>query len=98
MHTYLEKEYNFLFLYSLILIMTLKTMKVNKKGMITIPNEIREKYDIVEGSEVFVIEVNGEIQIIPVVEFEGIKRFLPSRKEMKEAYFENRREELELEE
>jgi AbrB family looped-hinge helix DNA binding protein len=35
--------------------MPLKTMKVNKKGMVTIPNEIREKYNIMEGSEVLVI-------------------------------------------
>ncbi len=59
-------------------------MKVNKKGMITIPSEIREKYNIVEGSEVLVIEILGEMQIIPVLDYEAIQRHLPSRKEMKE--------------
>lgn len=72
-------------------------MKVNKKGMITIPNEIREKYDIVEGSEVLVIEINGEIQLIPVLDFDEIKQFLPSRKEMKEVYLKSKEEELKLE-
>lgn len=49
-------------------------MKVNKKGMITIPNQIREKYNIVEGSEVLVIEILGEIQIIPILDFDSIKK------------------------
>lgn len=73
-------------------------MKVNKKGMITIPNEIREKYNIVEGSEVLVIEILGEIQIIPILDFEAIQKNLPSRKEMREGYLESKEAELELEE
>lgn len=72
-------------------------MKVNKKGMITIPNELREKYNIVEGSEVLVIEILGEIQIIPLLEFEAIQKQLPSRKDMKKVYFESKETELELE-
>ncbi|MGV9203866.1 MAG: AbrB/MazE/SpoVT family DNA-binding domain-containing protein [Promethearchaeia archaeon] len=51
-------------------------MKVNKKGMITIPNEIREKYNIVEGSEVLITEINGEIHILPIKGFDQIKKFL----------------------
>jgi len=72
-------------------------MKVNKKGMITIPNEIREKYNIVEGSEVLVIEILGEIQIIPLLDLEKIHKQLPSRKEMEEVYFKSKETELELE-
>ncbi|TFF90019.1 MAG: AbrB/MazE/SpoVT family DNA-binding domain-containing protein [Promethearchaeota archaeon] len=77
--------------------MTLKTMKVNKKGMITIPNQIREKYNIVEGSEVLVIEILGEIQIIPILDFDSIKKYLPRRKDMEEVYFKSKETELELE-
>ncbi len=72
-------------------------MKVNKKGMITIPNEIREKYNIAEGSEVLVIEILGEIQIIPVLDFEDIQKHLPTRKEMEDVYFKSKETELELE-
>ncbi len=72
-------------------------MKVNKKGMITIPNEIREKYNIGEGSEVIVMEINGEIQIIPIMDFEDLRKLLPSRKEMEKAYIESWDEEMELE-
>lgn len=77
--------------------MHIKSMKVNKKGMITIPNDIREKYNIVEGSEVLVVEINGEIQIIPILDFDKIKELLPSRKKMKEAYIRSKEEEMELE-
>jgi len=77
--------------------MPLKTMKVNNKGMITIPNEIREKYDIVEGSEVLVIEINGEIQLIPIPNFNTIRPYLPSKKEMEAIYLKAKEEELELE-
>jgi len=77
--------------------MSIKTMKVNKKGMITIPNEIREKYNIGEGSEVIVMEINGEIQIIPIMDFEDLRKLLPSRKEMEKAYIESWDEEMELE-
>jgi AbrB family looped-hinge helix DNA binding protein len=93
----LKKEHNLYELYFFLLYMTLKTMKVNKKGMITIPNEIREKYNIVEGSEVLIIEILGEIQIIPLIDFETIKKQLPSRKDMKEVYFKSKETELELE-
>ncbi|TFF88112.1 MAG: AbrB/MazE/SpoVT family DNA-binding domain-containing protein [Promethearchaeota archaeon] len=77
--------------------MHIKSMKVNKKGMITIPNDIREKYNIVEGSEVLVVEINGAIQIIPILNFDKIKELLPSRKKMKEVYIKSREEEMELE-
>ncbi|MFO8018005.1 MAG: AbrB/MazE/SpoVT family DNA-binding domain-containing protein [Promethearchaeia archaeon] len=72
-------------------------MKVNKKGMITIPNEIREKYEIVEGSKVLVTEINGEIHIIPIIDFDQIKKLLPDREEMKKEYMKSKREDLEQE-
>ncbi|MGV9206375.1 MAG: AbrB/MazE/SpoVT family DNA-binding domain-containing protein [Promethearchaeia archaeon] len=77
--------------------MTLKTMKVNKKGMVTIPNEIRKKYEIVEGSEVFVTEINGEIHIIPIIDFHQIRKLLPDREDMKKEYIKSKMEDLELE-
>ena len=77
--------------------MAVKTLKVNKKGMITIPIEIREKFNIKEGSEVSVMVINGEIQIIPIIDFDELRKESPTLEEMKKSYEESRAEEMEFE-
>ena len=77
--------------------METKVMRVNSKGMVTIPSELRKKYDIHEGSEVAIIEVNGEIQLLPILELKEMRTILPSRAAMKKIYTEARATELELE-
>ncbi|MHA1520517.1 MAG: AbrB/MazE/SpoVT family DNA-binding domain-containing protein [Promethearchaeota archaeon] len=72
-------------------------MRVNSKGMVTIPVELRNKYDIHEGSKVAIIEVNGEMQILPILDFNEIRTLLPTRAEMKKIYLEAHDAELELE-
>ncbi|MHA1619020.1 MAG: AbrB/MazE/SpoVT family DNA-binding domain-containing protein [Promethearchaeota archaeon] len=72
-------------------------MRVNSKGMVTIPVELRNKYDIHEGSKVAIIEVNGEMQILPILDFNEIRTLLPTRAEMKKIYSEAHDAELELE-
>ena len=72
-------------------------MRVNSKGMVTIPKELRKKYRIKEGSEVAIIEVNGEIQLLPILELNEMRTLLPSRAAMKEIYMEAQATELELE-
>jgi AbrB family looped-hinge helix DNA binding protein len=78
--------------------METKVMRVNSKGMVTIPSELRKKYKIKEGSEVAIIEVNGEIQLLPILELNEMRTLLPSRAAMKKIYMEARANELELEE
>lgn len=57
-------------------------MKVNQKGMVTIPLEIREKYKISEGTEVKIMDINGQIEIIPIIPFDELRKNLPTRNEM----------------
>lgn len=40
--------------------------KVGRKGLISIPKPLREKYEIEEGSEVLVADYNGHIAILPL--------------------------------
>ncbi|MHA1675430.1 MAG: AbrB/MazE/SpoVT family DNA-binding domain-containing protein [Promethearchaeota archaeon] len=77
--------------------MASKISKVNKKGMITIPKDIREHFNIEAGSEVSVMIINGEIHIIPILDFDELRNTFPSIQEMKESYQTARKEELELE-
>jgi AbrB family looped-hinge helix DNA binding protein len=39
-------------------------MVLNSKGQVTIPAHLRAKYDLHEGDEVEVVEVNGALQIV----------------------------------
>ena len=77
--------------------MASKISKVNKKGMITIPKDIREQFNIEAGSEVSVMLINGNIRIIPIVDFDELRKTFPSIQEMRESYQTARKEELELE-
>ncbi|MHA1521888.1 MAG: AbrB/MazE/SpoVT family DNA-binding domain-containing protein [Promethearchaeota archaeon] len=77
--------------------MASKISKVNKKGMITIPKDIREHFNIEAGSEVSVMVINGEIRIIPILDFDELRSTFPSIQEMRESYQTARKEELELE-
>ena len=77
--------------------METKVMRVNSKGMVTIPSELRKKYHIREGSEVAIIEVNGEIQLLPILDLKEMRTLLPSRAAMKKEYAEGRETEMELE-
>ncbi len=80
-----------------VLFSILEDMRVNSKGMVTIPIELRKKYHIQEGSEIAFIEVNREIQLLPILELKEMRTLLPSRAEMKKIYLETRKEELEIE-
>lgn len=66
--------------------------------MITIPKNIRKKYGIKTGSEIAVIEVDGNITIIPIMSIEELEA---SRKtslaEAEQAFKEIKDEEMELE-
>jgi len=42
-------------------------MKLNAKGQLTIPAELREKYSLHEGDEVDVVEQGGALRIVRVV-------------------------------
>ena len=79
------------------IIMTGKSAIVNKKGMVTIPAKLRKKHDLREGSEVAFVELEGAIVLIPILDFESLRPFLPTRKQMEKIYDESREIELKLE-
>lgn len=42
-------------------------MRINSKGQVTIPAQLREKYNLHEGDEVDVVEVGNTLQIVRTV-------------------------------
>ena len=42
-----------------------KSVKINNKGMITIPATLRKKYRLLPGDEVAIYDISGQITIIP---------------------------------
>lgn len=90
MDTIISKKY-------IIYRMVTQTSKVNKKGMVTIPYKIREKFGIDEGSEVAFVVEEGSIVLVPILPIEKLRKFLPTTEEMIKTAEENRKLELELE-
>jgi len=68
---------------------------VNRKGMITIPSDLRERFDLHEGSRVTVMEIEGNLVIIPIIDIE--KSRMHDYEEYAKLEDEDREIELELE-
>ena len=73
----------------------MKSVKINNKGMITIPARIRKKYNLTTGNEVAIYDLNGQIVIIPILDIEKIRTF--TREEFGKVYEEIHDEEVKLE-
>ncbi len=75
-----------------------KTIIVDRKGMITIPEVLRKKYNIHEGSQLVILDIEGELEIVPIYDdFTKIQQKLSSRKVIERRYNESIKKELELE-
>ena len=75
-----------------------KTITVNRKGMITLPVKIRNKYKLLEGSQLIILDIEGKLEIVPLYDdFGQIQQKLSSRKVMKKTYEESIQTELDLE-
>ena len=75
-----------------------KKIKVTNKGMITIPAELRKKYNIKDGDYVIVQEdEHGEIVVKKIESAEKLREKGLDIKEFKKVYKESRQEDLELE-
>ena len=84
----------------LLIAMTSKitTVIVNRRGMITIPAALREKYGIYEGSRVAFVEIDGKIEFIPIRSIEEMESACTaSLEESSKIYDENKDLELKLE-
>ena len=75
-----------------------KTITVNRKGMITIPANLRKKYNIHENSQLIILDIDGRLEIMPIYDdFSKIQQKLSTRNIMKKNYDESINIELELE-
>jgi len=75
-----------------------KVVKVTNKGMISIPAEIRKKYNISDGDYVLVKEEkNGEIKIIPIESEESLRKKGVTIEEFRKIFNQSRKEDMELE-
>jgi AbrB family looped-hinge helix DNA binding protein len=72
-----------------------KTVKMNDKGMITIPSSLRKRHQWKEGAEFKIIEIEGRIEIIPILDLENIPR--TNHTKLAAIYDESHDNELELE-
>ena len=76
------------------------TTKLSEKGQIVIPVELRRKYNIEPGTKVELMDIGGEIVIIPLTiknPIDEAKGFLKGGKSTKELLKAVRKEERELE-
>ena len=65
--------------------------------MVTIPAKLRKKYNLQEGSEVAFLEIEGSIVLVPILDLEDMRKFLPTREEMLKTIDEAHEIELKLE-
>jgi AbrB family looped-hinge helix DNA binding protein len=78
--------------------MTEAMVKVMKKGMISIPAEIRKKHDIRDGQHIIVSDdENGNIILTPVESIEALREQALTVAEFKKYLIQSRKEDLELE-
>lgn len=75
--------------------MEVQTLKVNQKGMITIPVDLRRKYQLTEGSEITIVDLESNLIIIPIYkDFKEVQAMLSTREQIMAEYEVNRQMEL----
>ena len=72
-------------------------VKITHRGMITIPLGLRKKYHLNEGKSVAIIEDEGKLSIIPLIDIEAERSKFPTRKELAKIIAQGNKEDLELE-
>ncbi len=74
-----------------------KPITITNRGMITIPAQIRKRFDLKDGDRVVIVEDEGTLRIIPVVSIEKLRDRSCSAEEMINMLRTSREKELELE-
>ena len=74
-----------------------KSVKVTNKGMISIPAEIRKKYNIKDGDYIVVKEESGSIKLIPIEDIDSLRERALTIEESREIFMRSRREDRETE-
>ncbi|HME55777.1 MAG TPA: AbrB/MazE/SpoVT family DNA-binding domain-containing protein [Candidatus Lokiarchaeia archaeon] len=70
---------------------------ITDRGTVTIPASLRKKLNLKPGAEIAIIEDEGKLLFIPIVDLESIRKDFPTRKEMDEELEGSHNIELELE-
>ncbi|MFH1386853.1 MAG: AbrB/MazE/SpoVT family DNA-binding domain-containing protein [bacterium] len=76
------------------------TTKLSAKGQIVVPAELREKYDLSAGDTVELMDIGGEIVIVPLAvknPIDGARGMLKGGRSTRELLKEIRQEELRYE-
>ncbi|MBN2152117.1 MAG: AbrB/MazE/SpoVT family DNA-binding domain-containing protein [Candidatus Lokiarchaeota archaeon] len=74
-----------------------ESVTMNSRGMITIPADIRKKRNFKEGSRFTIMELDGQLTIIPIQTAEELRTDLIPREVLEKSLEEDRKTELELE-
>ena len=75
----------------------LEIATMTDRGTITIPASLRKKFNLKPGAEIALVEDEGKLLVIPIVDIETIRKDFPSRKEMEKELEKSHEIELELE-
>ncbi|HMF33096.1 MAG TPA: AbrB/MazE/SpoVT family DNA-binding domain-containing protein [Candidatus Lokiarchaeia archaeon] len=75
----------------------LDVVKITSRGMITIPLALRKKFKLTEGAEVAILEDEGRLILIPLVDIETLRDKFAPLEEVSKMLDQANAEELELE-
>ncbi len=70
---------------------------ITSRGMITIPLSLRKKFNLKAGMQIAIIEDEGKLSLIPLVDIEQIRDTFPTLAETSKLLDKSRKVELELE-
>ncbi len=74
-----------------------KITTISNHGRITIPANYRNKMGLHDGLKVMVLEDEGGLRIIPILDVEAIRKMSVTAAEMEQIYNESKDEDRELE-
>jgi len=70
---------------------------ITSRGMITIPLNLRKKFKLNPGTQLAILEDEGKLSLIPLVDIDQIRDTFPTIAETSKMIDKSRKEELELE-
>ncbi|MHA1143909.1 MAG: AbrB/MazE/SpoVT family DNA-binding domain-containing protein [Candidatus Helarchaeota archaeon] len=76
---------------------TNNVVKITNRGMISIPANLRKKYDLEDGQYLNVIEDEGFLKLIPIRTTKELQEVGPSTEDVLKLIEKSRKEDLELE-
>jgi AbrB family looped-hinge helix DNA binding protein len=72
-------------------------VKISARGMITLPLGIRKKFHLQEGTTIALLDDEGRLLLVPIIDINDHRNSLPRRAEMVAEFEQDHVEELELE-